>query len=442
MESFLDAADRLVRSYREQPRFSLLGCLSERIAALQENRLSFRVVVPRRRYRLDWPDFLGSCPCLKDHGAQGIESHLINAEQLHASSQPVHCLIHAGMVWERLAGSLHQALVAPGWETFLHVQMQGTAVHPSFPDFLTTLPWEKEVEREGLFQNLSGLKDSERTGLVRFHREEVSWGGPELAAISEAGPPTEVSPDNDILPDDWGEEDRDKAAHYSGLAFRISTRSCHVFHQPLYNDGSRGGVAFLRRQTGQLTRTSLVVPGMLALVTAQLKGKAMGPGGVDAGQWKQALREVLRQKTEASVTRELRGQIRLKNLRQALRRWARRSLLDAPRSKRHFLALWTYLHLPDDQMVPAWKEIVRERSNARKRGHDWSVRKNRQIRRVLADRLEKVRDVAALAQEQGGDDVYRDDRVRVFISEVEQVASEPIKRPFSRCNLAYRIRQE
>jgi hypothetical protein len=440
VEAFLGAAERLGDCWQKHRRFSLGGCLHEEIMLLHKKRHSFRVIVPSRRYRQDWLDLLNSC--MNDRDPQEIENHLISAEQLHGYFQSVHWLILAGMVWERLAGSLHQVLTAPRWENVLHVRMQGTAIHPTFPDFLTTLPWEKKVRREGLYQRLSGQEHSEWTGLTRFHHEEITWEEPELAVRSEADPSTESILADEILPGNWQVEDREKAAHYSGLAFGVTTRSRHSLCQPLFRDGSRGGVLYLCPRKRKVIRTSLVTPGMLVLMTAPLKRQMVEHGGVDAGQWKQALRDLLKQRGEARVARELRGKIQLRNLKQALHRWARRSLLDAPRSKIHFVELWRYLELPDDQKAQAWKAIRLERRNATKRGQDWSMRKNSQIRKVLAGRLKEVSDVATLALENGGQDVYRDDRVRVFLSEVEHVTGEPIKRPFSRCNMAHRIKQE
>jgi hypothetical protein len=437
---FLTVAEALAQSYRDDPRLSLQGYIAEQLTQVRASGRFFRVVLPVRSCRQDWIEFLGSLPRLDGSPVEAAEKLLVAADQLHACFEPVDCLLHAGMIWERLAGSLHQVFGAPRWAEFLHVRMQGTPVHASFPDYLTTLPWQREVHGDGLYQHLSGDDQSERTGLLRFHQEEFTWEGPSMPVALPVVPPDPIL-EADLLDEEQDTTDAQQAGDYLGVAFRITTRSRHVLYQPLFRNGSRGTFTILSVPGLRLRKTAAPVPGMLLLCTAPIRGEQAGPGVASVGQWKLLLLARL-EKERDNIVQQLRGQIRLRNLHQALQRWSRKSLFDAPRRRAHFLCLCTYLGLPEDQQEQAWRAIRLERRRAIQRGHTWATTKSNQVKKALQDALRDGGNVAALVLEAGGKELYRDDRVRVFLSMVEAVDGTAVARPYNRCNKAYRLKQE
>ena len=63
--------------------------------------------------------------------------------------------------------------------------MKGTSVDARYPDYLTTLPWEKTLMKEGLIQALGSEPQSPITALIGFRRETVNLAG--LPPVADAG---------------------------------------------------------------------------------------------------------------------------------------------------------------------------------------------------------------------------------------------------------------
>lgn len=445
-KKFLAAAKRLKEDSRSKDS-SLGGFLRQKVKEFKEKNKTFRIIVPRKYLHQDWLDFLRSCPAFDGDDPKEIEKHFLLSSNLHSYFEQVDYVIHVGMIWQNLGGDLNQILTAPRWNHFMHVMMEGTTIFSDFPDFLTPIIWEKERSKEGLGlrQFLSDDQSKEPTGLVIFDRKSHEINGPERPL-----PLNDVQNDdnykNDFLPDEEDVDDNRRESDYSGKSIRITTKSGHSFYQPIFKDASRGILKMLCKITGNLIKTSHVAENTVILCPSYSNIHSGGTKGSnpDNIRWKNELKKAIEGETVGGVAGYLAGNINLKNLNQGLKRWTNDGLLNAPKKKKHFLALCKYLNLKDFDSNAVWSSIRSARKNAIQSGRDAARKRNIAIRDNLRKIIESAGklDVSSLVIENGANYLYKDGLLRIFLTAVETVESTPVKKAFAKCNKAYRIKKE